>query len=88
MGADVDLNNVEVVNELKNWTKWYIEQTDVDGFRIDAVKHIRSSFFPEWLTYIKNEFNKDFFAVGEYWSANIDTLKNYIQETNRYNEFI
>ena len=82
MGADVDLNNVEVVNELKNWGKWYLETTNVDGFRIDAVKHIRSSFFPEWITFLEEETDrKDIFSVGEYWSSNIGNLVNYIEKT-------
>lgn len=45
MGADVDMNNVDVVNELTNWGKWFLQFTNVDGFRLDAVKHIRSDFF-------------------------------------------
>ena len=37
MGEDIDLNNVDVVTELTNWGKWYLETTNVDGFRLDAV---------------------------------------------------
>ena len=81
MGADVDLNNVDVTEELIQWGKWYLETTNVDGFRLDAVKHIRSTFFLNWLTQIRNMSEKKLFAVGEYWSNNINTLNNYIQET-------
>ena len=42
MGADLDFYNPEVVEECKNWGKWYMDFTDVDGFRLDAVKHIPS----------------------------------------------
>ena len=41
MGADIDFNNPEVVEELKRWGKWYLETTNVDAFRLDAVKHIK-----------------------------------------------
>lgn len=83
MGADIDLNNVDVVNELKNWGKWYVDTTGVDGFRLDAVKHIRREFYPEWLEVLRNYKEKKMFAVGEYWSANIDTISEFINKTDR-----
>lgn len=82
MGADIDLNNFDVINELKNWGKWYLDTTGIDGFRLDAVKHIRSEFYPDWLEYLRKYKEKNLFAVGEYWSANIDTIKNYFEKTN------
>ena len=82
MGCDVDFNNLDTVDDLLSWGKWYLEQTNVDGFRLDAVKHIRSSFYKRWLSNLKDTFNKDLFTVGEYYSANIDSLLNYLD----YNE--
>ncbi len=81
MGADIDLNNHDVVVELQNWGKWYLETTGADGFRLDAVKHIRAEFFPEWLEEVKQKNNKQLFVVGEYWSSNIDTIQQYIEKT-------
>ena len=78
MGADVDLNNVDVVNELANWAKWYLSTTHVDGFRLDAVKHIRASFFKDFISSLQ-EF-KDLLIIGEYWSANLESLTNYLNE--------
>ena len=40
MGADLDFKNPEVVQECLDWGKWYLELTKVDGFRLDAVKHM------------------------------------------------
>lgn len=80
MGADVDLNNVDVAEELLNWAKWYISTTNVDGFRLDAVKHIRASFFTKFLTDLQNSFDKKLLTVGEYWSANLESLTNYLNE--------
>ena len=82
MGCDVDLNNVDVVEELISWGKWYLNTTHIDGFRMDAVKHIRASFFEDWLKTLEEYFGKDFFTVGEYWSSNIGSLKNYLVQTN------
>ena len=82
MGADIDLNNIDVLKELKSWGVWYYKFTLVDGFRLDAVKHIRADFFPEWLEQIRNVAEKNLYAVGEYWSLSVDKIKNYIEKTN------
>ena len=82
MGCDVDLNNVDVVEELTNWGKWYLQTTNVDGFRIDAIKHIRASFFVDWLKDLSEFSQKNLFTVGEYWSSNVNSLKSYLEETN------
>lgn len=81
MGADVDLNNVDVVTELTNWGKWYVNFTDVDGFRIDAVKHIRYTFFEDWLKDLREDSKKDLFSFGEYWNTNVQILKDYLIQT-------
>lgn len=81
MGADIDLNNYDVIRELKKWGKWYLDTTNVDGFRLDAVKHIRAEFFPEWLGELRTEAEKKLFSVGEYWSSNIETINHYIEKT-------
>ena len=81
MGADVDFNNPEVVNELDKWGKWYLDTTEVDAFRLDAVKHIKSGFMADWIKSMKDE-KEGLQCVGEYWNRNIDSLKSYIEKTN------
>ncbi|MBQ3061794.1 MAG: alpha-amylase [Lachnospiraceae bacterium] len=81
MGVDLDMSDDEVVSELKRWGEWYYETTGVDGFRIDAVKHIDFSFFKNWLTHLRTTFNKKFFAVGEYWNSELPILVNYVEKT-------
>lgn len=81
MGADIDFNNEEVVEELKRWGKWYLNFTGVDSFRLDAVKHIKSGFMADWIRCMKED-KKDLQCVGEYWSRDLGTLKNYIEKTN------
>ena len=81
MGADIDLNNFDVINELKNWGHWYLNETNVDGFRLDAVKHIRAEFYPEWLGELRKDFDRKLYAVGEYWSVNIDTIRSFLEKT-------
>ncbi len=79
MGADIDLNNLDVVNELTSWGKWYIDFANLDGFRLDAVKHIRADFYKNWLNEMRTYKNKYLFAVGEYWSRDINKLNHYLE---------
>ena len=78
MGSDTEFRNEHVREELKRWGKWYIETTGVDGFRMDAVKHISPEFIKMWLQYVRQEFNKNFFAVSEYWKSDVNTLLKYL----------
>ncbi len=82
MGADVDFDQTYVVNELKNWGKWYTEFANLDGFRLDAVKHIKFDFFKDWLTTVRTNTGKELFSVGEYWSGDLGKLQNYLAVTN------
>ena len=82
MGADVDLNNVDVVEELQRWGKWYIDFANLDGFRLDAIKHVRESFFTNWVQYMQENTEKDLFFVGEYWNGDVEVLKRYIENSN------
>ena len=83
MGANVDFSNPEVVNHLKEWGQWYLKTTKVDGFRLDAVKHIDSDFFPEWLNELRSTNNRELFAVGEYWKNDVNILEQFLDKTNR-----
>ncbi len=82
MFADIDFDMLEVKQELKDWAKWFAEFTKIDGFRLDAIKHISLNFFNEWLDFIRNETKKEFFTVGEYWNPfDLEVLQRYIIES-------
>ncbi len=78
MGADVEYRNEEVKQEIKNWGKWYVETAGIDGFRMDAVKHISPTFIKEWITYLREQFKTDFFCVSEYWRSEVEILIKYL----------
>lgn len=78
MGADLDMSNPRVVEELDRWGKWYVETTGVDGFRLDAVKHIRFSFFTHWLETLRAATGRDLPAIGEYWKPELGALTHYL----------
>jgi len=82
MYADLDMDHPEVVQELKDWGQWYVNFTNVDGFRMDAVKHIKYDFFGDWLDHVRNVTGKDLFTVAEYWSYNKEELHNFIAKTD------
>ena len=81
MGADIDLSNQEVIDECMKWGKWYLALTGVNGFRFDAVKHIESNFIRDFIREMNAYYDKNLFSVGEYWNANVNELKNYIERT-------
>jgi len=78
MGADLDMDYPETVEQLNRWGAWFQQLTQVDGYRLDAVKHIQFSFFIDWLKNRNEEANKEMFAVGEYWHGDLDKLVNYL----------
>lgn len=79
MGCDIDFENQEVIDELQRYGFWYLDQFPVDGFRLDAVKHIDFEFFRNWLTTLRNKEHEELFAVGEYWSGNLENLKHFLE---------
>jgi alpha-amylase len=81
MGNDIEYRNPAVREELKNWGRWYVETTGIDGFRLDALKHINPGFYPEWLNFLNDQFKKKFLCIGEYWQNNTSALLKYIEVT-------
>jgi len=82
MYNDIEHRNPFVREELNNWAKWYFDQTDFDGVRLDALKHISFDFYKEWLMLLRSNSGKDIFAVGEYWAPGyLHLLQKYIEVT-------
>ncbi|MEL6813949.1 MAG: alpha-amylase [Cyanobacteria bacterium J06598_3] len=82
MGCNLDVNNPEVADSLKRWGEWYVDTIDLDGFRFDAVKHVRAGFFPQWMDHVQSYSGRFLFAVGEYWSGDINALHRFIELTD------
>ncbi|MDO4680057.1 MAG: alpha-amylase [Aerococcus sp.] len=81
MFADIDYKNDNVVNHVNDWAEWFISETGVDGFRMDAVKHIDSDFMKQFIEKIKAAHD-GFFAVGEYWKGDYESLNAYMEKTD------
>jgi len=82
LGADVDMEHPEVVNELTNWGKWFVSTAKLDGFRLDAVKHIKFEFMRDWLNNVRSATGKELFSVGEYWKNDVNALNHYLSKVN------
>lgn len=80
MGADLDFESPEVREEVTAWGKWYLDTTNVDGFRLDAVKHISAWFFPQWLDEMERHAGRKLFTVAEYWSADLNALNWFLEQ--------
>ncbi len=80
MFSDIEFRNKQVREALYNWGLWYLHTTSVDGFRLDAVKHISISFFKEWLKKLRTETGKALFSVGEL-ADSLDKLLEYIHKS-------
>jgi alpha-amylase len=75
MGANVELRNNAVYEELKYWGRWMAEQVPTDGFRLDAAKHIPAWFFRDWVGHMRESVREDLFVVAEYWDPDLEALE-------------
>lgn len=78
MGVDVDLGNPDVYEQLVKWGAWYLEASGVDGFRLDAIKHMSRAFYTRWLADMRAAAGRELFCVGEYWSPGVQDLVSYL----------
>ena len=82
MFDDIDFRNPAVRKELKYWGKWYFDTCKIDGFRLDAVKHMPAEFLVEWIDDVKKACDRDFFIVAENWNiVSVEELEKYIEIT-------
>ena len=47
--------------------------------RLDAIKHMKDQFIAQFLDAVRSERGNDFYAVGEYWNGDMETLDNYVE---------
>jgi len=83
MYADIDMEHPEVVTELRNWGKWYAQTLGLDGYRLDAVKHIKFDFMRDWVNWQRQQLGKEMFTVGEYWKNDVGALNNYLTKVGQ-----
>lgn len=82
MNSDIDHSHPEVKEEIFKWVDWFLETTDVDGFRYDALKHIDYNFIRDLTEYVLSKKGENFYLVGEYWQDDENSINRYLDETN------
>jgi alpha-amylase len=86
---DDDAEGSELINILIKTHCWWIREADVDGFRVDAVKHMgelaSSRFCSNIREYAYSLGKRGFFLFGELASPNDDIYNRYIgQNTSKH----
>lgn len=73
---DLDQTNPEVTKYFIDNALWWIEETGIDGFRLDTMRHVSHEFWQTFSEAIKTDY-PDFFLLGEVWDENAKTLESY-----------
>lgn len=82
MFADIDLSHPDVVEELKKWAIWFIDELDLDGFRMDAIKHIDAVFIEDFINHIRAKKGEEFYILGEYWVNDVGENHSFLDDIN------
>lgn len=80
---DLDLDHPEVIKELNRWGLWVSNELNLDGMRLDAVKHMEDKFVKQFLETVRAERGDDFYSVAEYWNGDLETLEKYLSAVNK-----
>ncbi|MBI2252109.1 MAG: alpha-amylase [Armatimonadetes bacterium] len=74
---DLAQENPEVADYLIENAKWWISQTKIDGFRLDAVKHIPPWFWKVFAKAIHDFAPAEFILIGENFDGNPRDIAEY-----------
>ncbi|MFF3815462.1 pullulanase-type alpha-1,6-glucosidase [Streptomyces bluensis] len=74
----------EVVEGMEKIYQRWVRDFDIDGFRIDTVKHVNMEFWTQWATaldaYAAEQGRDDFFMFGEVYSADTSVTAPYVTQ--------
>ncbi|MCA1062020.1 alpha-amylase [Rossellomorea aquimaris] len=73
---DLNTENPEVKNYLFDAAKYWIKETDVDGFRLDTVRHVPQDFWTEFSEEVKS-VKEDFYLLGEVFDRDPEKIAEY-----------
>ncbi|WP_149094307.1 family 14 glycosylhydrolase [Paenibacillus terrae] len=71
---DLNQDNPATANELKNWIKWLLNESGVDGLRVDTAKHVPKGFLKDF------DQAANTFTIGEIFSGD----PAYVGDYTRY----
>lgn len=79
LGCEVRYADEDTQVETIRWGQWLTSTLELDGYRLDATKHMVTGFVNRWLDEVKGPR----FAVSEAWFGNLDHLRAYVTQTGR-----
>jgi alpha-amylase len=79
LGSEIRYADANQVNETIKWGNWMTTTLNLDGYRLDATKHMLTSFVNSWLDNVKGTSGR--FAVSEAWFRNLGDMNNYAAAT-------
>ena len=81
MFADLDFSNQEVREDVKHWGEWVTNELSLNGFRIDAIKHISRDFMNEWFEHLNRMYGRDkLFFLCEHWTKSTPVLCDFLDK--------
>ena len=81
MFANIDYRHPDVVREMLHWGEWVVHEFELDGFRLDAVKHITRPFIRHFLEHVRAHTSRALYAVGEFWKCSHGDLCGFLDAT-------
>lgn len=85
--SDFDYGRFDVREEMKYWGEWFTQEVELDGLRLDAIKHITAGYIREWIGHVRAKTGKPLFTVGEYIAGETGTLHNYLTEVTASGQY-
>lgn len=77
---DFNQDNPEAAKYLTDAMKWWAEQSGVDGFRIDTVKHVPRSYWRQFTQEMRRSQGNDFLLLGEIYTGYPEFQAPYLKE--------
>ncbi|KAL0256771.1 hypothetical protein SLS55_009168 [Diplodia seriata] len=69
---DIDTENQDIIDYFEDWGARVIEDYQVDGFRVDAVKHVPKAFWSDF------EARVNTYTIGEDFTSQTEYICNYM----------
>ena len=73
---DLKQENPEVKAYLLDVAKWWMEETNLDGYRLDQVQNVGTDFWRDFVQTVKTE-KPDFYLIGDSAGMNIKVSSSY-----------
>jgi len=81
--SNIDYAHPDARQDVERWGEWMINDTGVDGFRLDAVQHFSFNFTREWVSRVqaasaRKRGGQDAFVVGEIWTGEVKRITDWL----------